>query len=55
MSAVTPPESSIKIAIFADYRGYPFTFGCGVSLVIFWSGSLPKTASGDGKPTWCEP
>jgi hypothetical protein len=37
MSALPSPERSIKIGISAADRARAFTFGCGVSLVIYWS------------------
>ena len=39
MSALPCPESSVKIGISAAVRVRSFTFGCGVSLVIYWLGA----------------
>ena len=45
MSALPSPKTSMIISIFVQVRACPFTFGCGVLLIIHWSGREPFLTS----------
>lgn len=52
MSALPYPESSMKIAISGNDCQRSFTFGRGVSLVIYWSGlNLPECSGSNWTPS----
>jgi hypothetical protein len=51
MSALPHPQRSIMTGTFADARCRPFTFGCGVLLVIHWLDMENKTST--DLTVWC--